>query len=389
MNLISKIRNFAIHMCVCVAAGAITPACTDTSAIPVEPSDTAGLVEMGFHIRLSENYDSRSRADMARSEIDFLPSDYNDPSKYEAGTGYENYIDISGNDFRFILFDEAGKYLETPWLKGIHPTGDGEFPSEYTVICELKEIPAGTFKVVALVNWGAGNYPGEDDLVKGVTTIDDVCSANTFDYTPAAGSPFVPSTTTPIPMYGIKTCEHMTLTTGDVNDLGDLYLLRALAKVEVVCGQESGLELEKVTLDRFNNKGFFTPQGMFFNTTYVTFPHIPSDAVATSAASLDFVISENRDKAVIYIPEYRNTGDGNHCRLTITFTDNSERHYTVDFEEYSGGKPTGNLFDILRNCCYRFTVDKTPDFRVDVVPYGVSWLDPEFGLDAEESVTTE
>lgn len=69
------------------------------------------------------------------------------------------------------------------------------------------------------------------------------------------------------------------------------------------------------------------------------------------------------------------------CQLSVTFVDNPDKHYPVDFCEYdSDGKPTGNRLDILRNVCYRFTVDKTAEFTVDLLPYGVEDLNPDFGI---------
>lgn len=259
---------------------------------------------------------------------------------------------------------------------GIIPAEGSEYPSEYTVLCSLTKKPEGTFKVMALANWGIGNYPQGRNLVKGVTTINDICESNTYVYNPAAHGAFTPSAETPIPMYGIKTC-NINLEANKRNDIGDLYLLRAMAKVEVVCREDAGLELASVTLDRYNTKGFHAPDGMDANTAYVLTPHIPADA--TTGASLDFHISTNKDKAVIYIPEYRNT-ETEHCQLYVTFTDNTDKQYTVVFREYSNGKPTGGWLDILRNCCYRFTVDKTAEFEVDLIPYGVVELEPGFGI---------
>lgn len=338
-------------------------------------SDTPdAIVQVGFRIRLNDGYGTqtaRTRADAAS-----LPPDYNDPTKYLSGIGYENYIGFANRDFRFLLFNNDGKFVEAMTVLGIIPAEGSEYPSEYTVLCSLTKKPEGTFKVMALANWGIGNYPQGGNLVEGVTTINDICESNTYIYGPTAHGTFTPSAETPIPMYGIKTC-NMKLEANKRNDIGDLYLLRAMAKVEVVCREDAGLELASVTLDRYNTKGFRAPDAMDANTAYVLTPHIPADAA--TGASLNFHISTNKDKAVIYIPEYRNT-ESEHCQLYVTFADNTDKQYTVVFREYSNGKPAGNWLDILRNCCYRFTVDKTAEFEVDLIPYGVIELEPGFGI---------
>lgn len=347
------------------------------------------IVQVGFHIRLSEEYGRRVAE--TRADGITLPADYGDSTKYGIGTGYENYIGIADNDFCFLLFDGEGKFVETMNVLDIFAVGDSEYSSEYTVFCSLTKKPGGTFKVVALTNWGAGNYPQSANLIKGVTTIDDVCKDNsyTYAYPPVSCTSFIPSNATPIPMYGVKTCENVHLEVDKRNDIGDLYLLRAMAKVEVICHEDSELELASVSLSRYNTKGFRTPEGMDLNTTYVTGPHIPADVVTNETTFLDFRISASKDKAVIYIPEYRNTGTDRHCRLFLTFTNNIDRQYTIDFREYDNGKPTGAWFDILRNYCYRFTVNKTPEFEVEVASYGETWLDPVFGLDDETTSGTE
>lgn len=373
----TRIRHIVISLwpilVVCIACFALY-GCTRDDLCRDGISD--GIVQVGFRIRLNDSYGIR--AVRTSTDAGLLSFGYNDSAKYGPDTGYENYIGFADRDFRFLLFDGDGKFLEAMTVLGIVSAGDSGYSSEYTVLCSLAKKPEGTFKVMALANWGEGNYPQGENMVEGITTIDDICESNIYAYAPAADSPFTPSAETPIPMYGVKT-SNMKLEANRRNDIGDLYLLRAMAKVEVVCREGSGLELASVTLARYNTEGFCAPDGMDANTSYVSEPHIPADAVTD--ASLDFHISTNKDKAVIYIPEYRNTGIDRRCWLSVTFADNTDKQYTIDFREYSNGKPVGAWFDILRNCCYRFTVDKTAEFEVDMIPYGVIWLDPGFGID--------
>lgn len=334
-------------------------------------------VQVGFRIRLNDRYGYPSAK--TRSGEALLPPDYNDDSKYVLGTGHENYVGITAYDYSFMLFDENGKFVENMTVLSVLSTGNDANSADYIVYCSLSKKPGPTFKVVALANWGLGNYPQAPSLVEGVTTIADVCQAATYRNVYAYNTPFVPSPQTPIPLYGVKTC-NMTLVAGKYNDLGDIYLLRAMAKVEVVCKQGVQLELASVTLQGYNTKGFCAPSGMDANTIYASETHIPDGALAGETDILDFALSPDKDKAVIYIPEYRNT-DAAPCVLTVTFADNTGKHYPVEFREYINGAPEGNRFDIVRNCYYRFTVDRMTDFEVDVVPYGKVWLEPSFGLD--------
>lgn len=372
--MVTRMRHIVTRMLVCACF--MLYGCTNDDAL-CDKEVPDGIVQVGFRIRLSDEYGAPASG--TRADGTTLPPDYDDPEKYETGAGYENYIGLADDDFFFLLFDEDGRYVETMDVLGVVPVGGGEYSTEYTVLCTLTKRPEGTFKVVALANWGVGNYPRGADLAAGVTTIRDVCSSAGKNNVYAYKAPFAPSARTPIPMYGIKTSS-ISLETGRYNDIGDLYLLRAMAKVEVICEKNSGLELATVTLSGYNDRGFCAPDGMDANTAYVSGTHIPDNAVTEGSAPLDFRISENKDRAVLYIPEYRNTGTDPRCRLSVTFADNPDRTFTIDFCEYRNGVSTNEWFDILRNCCYHFTVDKTPEFEVDVIPYGEKWLDPVFGL---------
>lgn len=370
---IRHIMAYAIRVVVACAACLVLHGCVSGS-LPDE-DDSDDIVQVGFRIRLGGGYGTQLPE--SRTAVDLLPPDYGDPTKYETGTGYENYIDIAGRDFRFLLFDSIGRFVETMTVLGIYPVGDDLYPSDYTVLCSLAKKPDATFRIVALANWGDGNYPRDAELTAGVTTIRDVCVnvGKTYAYVP----PFTPSPETSIPMYGVKTYTLSSATDRHI-DIGDLYLLRAMAKVEVACKAGSGLELSSVQLTGYNTKGFCAPNGMEDNTGYVSEPHIPDDAV-NGNAPIDFKVSADKGKAVIYLPEYNNTGAGPNCRLSVTFADNTDRHYTVYFREYIDGNPTGGWLDILRNCCYRFTVDKKDaEFEVDLSPYGVVDLNPDFGI---------
>lgn len=123
----------------------------------------------------------------------------------EPGTGYENYIDITNNNFRFLLFDKDNKtfvYSFTP--QSVTPAGaSGEYAQTYEVEGEMPEEYADfNYKVVVLANWPT--YPSENDLTG--KTIQDICLAYTYNYTDS----FVPSESQLIPFYGCSYHKHHT-----------------------------------------------------------------------------------------------------------------------------------------------------------------------------------
>lgn len=362
-----RFSNILSHTLTAAAVGlAFTlQSCTNDTA-PLHEPDTDGLVQVGFSIKTVDNFGKPAPRAAADGYVD--------------GTGYENYIGFESDDIIFMLFDGNGKYVETMGTLGVTPIGDDKYPSEYKVVCVMTRKPGDTFRIMALANWGHGNYPVASELRPGVTTIEDICLGkagnNIYEY---SRYPFVPSGSTAIPMYGVKTFKNVDLQADRINDIGDIDLLRAMAKVEVCCAEGSELELESVTLSGFNNIGFTTPTGMYDNTGYATDTHIPASASSDTEHPLDFTISGN--KALIYIPEYKNIGSSaNPCRITVTFADNKKVSYPIDFCKYSNGKPTTDRFDILRNTYYQFIVDRKAGFIVDVIPYSSVPLEPEFGL---------
>lgn len=348
--------------------------CGSDEADKVPADGPEETIQVGFRMRVDSRYgSSKSR----------MPADYDDPSKYVPVAGYENYIGLDKYDYRFLLFDGEGRYHQTLAVLTIGESDAGAGYTDYNVLCVMNGKTEGQFRIVALANWGVDGYPAEPTLRKGVTTIADVCSyaGGIYSYSPASDGTFTPSADTPIPMYGVKTCD-VDLKPNVQNHVGTIYLLLAMARIEVECdpANESALELASVKLAGYSTRGYCAPEGMADNTDYVTAAHIPSGAA--NSGELDFTISTDKRKAVIYVPEYRNTSPAaSPCRLLVAFADNPARVYTVEFKEYVGGRPSATQLDVLRNMLYRFTVNKTyTGFEVEVEPYTPWTLDPEFGL---------
>lgn len=316
----------------------------------------------------------------------------------EAGTGYENYIDVEGKDFRILLFDAEDKYLTTFEPTIIRATDNSQYPQTYYVEGELPEAYSN-FKLVVLANWGESTYP--TNLVAGETTIGNVCTASTFSYT----APFTPSATQKIPMYGVKTCD-TTLRPDLLTDLGTVDLLRAMAKIEVKCSAE-GFELSGVKLHRYNTKGYCAPTGVYDDTkTDWNYDedevcqhevHIPVNSVSTS--QLDF--EPTADGFIAYVPEFdntTNTAERTYIEVSLIHTDDKS---PVNLEETNiyfclydeeNGMPTQNTdFDIVRNHWYKYDITNVDDgklifqYRVrlwNVVESVIGWNPTRFLLAA-------
>ena len=350
-----------------VLAALLLSAChsiMDDEVCADQPSDTTTPVQIGFTLTTG---DVSSRAITEGKE---------------AGTGYENYIDIEDGDFRILLFDATNDtYLTTFEPTSIRPTDNTEYPQTYYVEGELSETYDNNFKLVVLANWE--NYPE----LSAASTIESVCNdaASIFTYT----APFTPSATQRIPMYGVKLCT-ATLRPDLLTDLGQVDLLRAMAKIEVKCSAE-GFELSGVKLHRYNTKGYCAPTGVYDDTkTDWNYDedevcqhevHIPVNSVSTS--QLDF--EPTADGFIAYVPEFdntTNTAERTYIEVSLIHTDDKS---PVNLEETNiyfclydeeNGMPTQNTdFDIVRNHWYKYDITNVDDgeliFKYRVMKWNV------------------
>lgn len=337
-----------------VLAALLLGACNsimDDEVCADQPSDTTTPVQIGFTLTTG---DVSSRA-ITEGE--------------EAGTGYENYIDIEGGDFRILLFDATDDtYLTTFEPTSIRPTDNTEYPQTYYVEGELSETYDNNFKLVVLANWG--NYPE----LSATSTIESVCSdaASIFTYT----APFTPSATQRIPMYGVKLCTE-TLRPDLLTDLGQVDLLRAMAKIEVTCSAE-GFKLSKVKLHRYNTSGYCAPTGVDEDIAtdwkyeenavcnHVT--HIPENSVSTS--ELNFVIP-TENGFIAYVPEFdnkTNTEERSYIEVSLIHTDDKSpvnleetNIYFCLYDEENGTPTVNSDFDIVRNHWYKYDITNVDD----------------------------
>lgn len=336
---------------------------------------------VGFRISLGESNASATRS---------TPTD----GTYDDGraTPFENYISL--DDYRVLFFDIQNKYIASFKPETLIPLeGDMTNSKTYQVVGRIDGPLPEEFKVVMLANWQ--QYP--DDMVVGRTTINDVCTdaASQYVYQPL----FVPSSESPIPLFGVKLCENMTFKDSEIAFLGTLHLLRAMAKIEVTC-TTADWEIDNVMLHGYNTRGWCAPEGVCDESDYVKGSYdkdyTDNIHIVDGASEPDGEIAFNDvgdGRFVIYVPEYRNVTADNAgataARISVKFKKRADHRYPIDFKYYNNppeGNAVGDAFDIKRNYYYKFTVSKSdesaePEISVDLYPYEVIDLDPVFGND--------
>lgn len=308
-------------------------------------------------------------------------------AQYEDGTSeYENTVDFIGGDYRIMLFSSDDSKLlsvfDTDSVVLIENAPSAENPAYrfYRLYARVdKSVTALTsLKLVMLANWG--DYP---DLRPGKTTIDDLAGyaaghvqadgKATFD---AAGH-LRPAPGKRMPMFGVKDCADLEWQNFNMTWLGDLWLLRALAKIEVRAGEGSPA-LASAAVTSYNKRGTCAPKGIYSESQYVTSDEhykspigltLPGDK--NDAADGPAAMQQSADGAfAIYVPEFQILPDpqaptapcSGHPRLSLTF-ETGDKVYYVDFKYYNEetatdhGASVGDYFDIRRNYLYRYTVN--------------------------------
>lgn len=150
-----------------------------------------------------------------------------------------------------------------------------------------------------------------------------------------------------------------TLTLGKQNQLPNIQMLRAMAKVSVKLRTdmtEYGYAIGSMTVNNYNTKGYCVPK---------TFNEVDNTSEVRFANSLN-VLDSHADKialpttAPLYLPEYDNSGT-NPTTITVNLNRNGkpEGTYTLEFRQYdTDGKPTGMPYPIQRNHYYQYLIYK-------------------------------
>ncbi len=307
------------------------------------------------------------------------------PEDFEAGTGYENYLDIKNGNFRIYFFDAQNKYLATfKPTQNTYPSSPNATDLTYKF---SGKIPTAVnvqnpFKLVVLANWGSDHYPLEPTdaaateeklrLAAASTTIEDLTTHTTAQFlrlsSPEDDEEWL-SDSRLIPFYGVREYNlsgNASLTdkldengrlTEDVHIelTEELPLLRAMAKVEVILNNAFA-SFSKVELTRGNAKGFCSPykpdtswafnftdyfpedkygwDNNFFRGVHLTYGATSENKGSGMNDSDPSVITFKRvnnrtefdnvvkpEKWVAYVPEYKNIGVIDFTTIRVTLAD--------------------------------------------------------------------
>lgn len=321
-----------LHTLAAVLLAALACGCSADDAAGGGAS--SGDTQVSFILKLS---DASGRTRAAWSE-DYVG---------QQGTAYDNRISPEGLRVALYTADDNAFAAEVDILSYHETATEGEYEFIGTVeAANGVTLPAGEYKLMVFANCGVDGSLGQSGTLGQLA----------YEYSPGG----VKQEEQLIPMWGVTTTS-LSLEKGKRADAGTVDLLRAFAKVEISLHSDisEACTITSATLTRYNTSGYCLPKGYadVTETTQLdqengTNPSFNPDQTAQQT-NLAFTYSDDKKSAYLYIPEYDNSAD--EAVVDIELSDGTTG--TLQFKEYTGGAPDGDVYDIVRNHIYRYTVN--------------------------------
>lgn len=194
-----------------------------------------------------------------------------------------------------------------------------------------------------------------------------------------------------IPMWGVKTVDLNLSGDPGTTDLGTVYVLRAMAKVEVKLSEalsDGGYTLTSMTMNHLNASGYCLPDGAedLPNTEALSLgSSINVNSTPLEDQTVESQEAQGVQSLVMYVPEYKNDGSGNRATISLVLKQNENGvmktllpESVIEFKEYDGsGKPVASSdYDIVRNHNYVFEIKS---LKEDGLKFLVTIEDLELG----------
>ena len=353
--------------------GMLTTSCSQDEVVE-QSGTTTGTVRIQFTLDMDGN--SASRAETWNG-ITGNATDNTDNDERKVGSIYENTVNIG--QLQVFLF-QGTRYLGE--VGGLSlDNGSGTNKNTYTFRGEVtvhnatvtsNTLTDATIMVVA-------NYDG---FVNGNLAI---TQNYIFDYIAGAYSASAQNKKY-IPMWGmLKPTGGIPLNEStDVvsfTAIGNIYMLRSLAKIEVVMGDgiDPGYTFTGATLGKYNKKGNLLPAvpsgSTYLSQTSTSVFHTENCKNPVSSSDntpLAFEVANGGRSCVLYVPEYSSSSKDLNINLQISkngtpISDNLEQKGTF----------TLNSTDLVRNHWYKCTVNSVDyntgfDLTLAVAPWQVN-----------------
>lgn len=341
--------------------GTLTTSCSQEDVLEEVSDIRSEKLQVYFTLNLGEE-EMQSRTTWEGYDKD----DAN--SEGEEGNNLENKVE----DIQVLLFsNDDNTFLGEVSITAFYPTdGDSHL---YKFYGELPTLPTGksimdatkylNCKIMVLANCSV-----DPSDITGTTDISTLLEGATFNFN---GKP------SQIPMWGVlKVVPNdgvLMHEDGFPNPLPDIYLLRAMAKVEVIMQAEDH-EITSIAIENYNNTGYCVPTGyatatdtrkLVRNNVFRATTNNNTGESSFIANVSNVTINENgTDKTykcyTIHVPEYKNmegtTAVTNPSSIVIKL-DNKDKEYRINYG--TNGKNTE--WNIVRNHIYRYNITEVKD----------------------------
>ena len=272
----------------------------------------------------------------------------------DPGTEMENSIDFSR--FHVVFYDANHRMAGILQNMVLIHEGGSIYRLTGSLPVSNKVLVGNHFegKMVVYANFDMTS----DDLKKGYN--DEIIAQKAFDY--KANPEY-------LPMWGVQKV-NFTLAAGKRQDLSDIDLLRAVAKVKVYLSNDmkkNGWSIHSMQLFNYNDKGYCMPGKYKDCEQTASLTHEEFEHFFNSRQTRGITMT---DDVPIYLPEYKNNGqvDADKCVIKLKLArkgtveqdaPGKDKEYTLRFIDYTDQGTEGTTInDIVRDHYYIFEVYK-------------------------------
>lgn len=289
---------------------------------------------------------------------------WSDNQDKDNGTDYENRIDPG--KLQVLVYSTDNKLLGKIEQLTYTQREDQKYIYDFTGKLPLDSWNLSNqfnAKIVVLANCDVYNPSAGTEL-------SDI-SQQEFTYTPVDDENTTPSA--PIPMWGIKTVDAV-LTPNVVENIGDIYILRAMSKIKLTCA--AGITLSDVKLSKYNQKGNVTPNyNNIENLDKTESLNMESQSLnpISSIKELAIPFIKATDGYYIYVPEC-SADDAPVIKLKAGNTATDLSDYEIPLQKFNDdGTADGNNIPLIRNHIYQYNIRSVGKLQVDfqVLPWNL------------------
>ena len=216
-----------------------------------------------------------------------------------------------------------------------------------------------------------------------------------------------------IPMWGVHTFNELSLIPGERNPLGTIYLLRAMAKIEVTLSDELMREnyfIKSASLNKHNAMGNLLPNNNSAENVGITTgydmdkcfnPYDEGDKTPIDGQAIGFNVSSDKKRCTIYVPEYNNieddlkiqpiiykkeTKNGEEIETQITGTLNLPGYFEMSIQK--------EIKALVRNHWYQYNITGINDgydldFTMTVAPWTLVEKDIDYETETISIITDD